>query len=111
MIKQINATITVVYSMATGEDEYGNPLWVHREEDHKVLLAWGATGTDYGVERNILTTQATLYFPETVSIPLSSVILINGSRFVLDGEQVTWNAPAGWSIQAGSIVQVKKAEG
>jgi hypothetical protein len=112
LINQTNATVTVKYQVFAGaEDEYGNSRYTNYEEDYAVLLSWGATGIDYGLNRNVLTTQATLYFQENIVIPESSEIIINGETYLMDGEQVRWNIPSGWTLQAGSVVQVKKSEG
>lgn len=111
MISQMNSTVTVLVPILGAEDEYGNPKIEWVTTSHKALVAWGATGTDYGVGRNLLTTQATLYFTQSIAAPIGSKFIINDATYVFDGEQVNWKAPAGWSLKTGSIIQVKKQEG
>ena len=111
MIDGYNTEVIVRPPSADAEDQWGNPVESWTEEAHKALIGWGATGLDYSPERNTLTTKATIYFKKSVGVEDSTEFRINSKKWVLDGESITWNAPTGFSLVTGTVVQVKKVEG
>lgn len=112
MINSTNASITVKTETKTGnEDGYGIPVTTESSETFEALVGWGATGLAYGIDRNIMTTQATLYLPLNKQITKGAEIYINGELYRQDGEGITWTPPQGFSLTAGQVVQIKKIAG
>jgi hypothetical protein len=112
VINSANTSITVKTKIKTeNEDGYGLPIYAESSETFDALVGWGATGLDYGVDRNVMTTQATIYLPLTKRIEKGAKIYIDGSLYRQDGEGVTWEAPQGWALSAGQVVLIKKVEG
>lgn len=112
MLNTFNKTITVKSRIQNGEDDYGIPQYAYVERELQCLVGWGSTGMDYGIDRTVMTTQATLYIKKDQAIEAGSDIYIDGKLYKADGEAVIWDAPMGFNnLTAGQILTVKKVEG
>lgn len=111
MINSTNKSITVKTKIKTEDDEYGNPVYTSTTETFDALVGWGSTGMDYGVDRNVMTTQATVYLPPSRAITKGAEIYIDGSLYKQDGEGIVWTAPQGFSLQVGQVLPIKKVDG
>lgn len=106
-----NQTALVEIRTSIGEDENGNPEWATVQTEISCLIGWGSTGMEFGIERNVQSTQATLYCDTATVIPDGSSIIINGEKYRLDGEPLDWQAPQGFKIIPGKVVPIVKVLG
>lgn len=111
MINSANTTITVKTKTKTGENEYGNAVYSFTTDTFDALVGYGSTGLDYGVDRNIMTTQATIYLPPSKQIAAGAEIYIAGELYRQDGEGIIWTVPQGFSLQVGQVLPIKKVTG
>lgn len=106
-----NKNITVRSKVKISEDAYGEASYAEVVESFDALVAWGTTGLDYGVERNVMTTQGTVYVPKNKSVPLGAEIVIDGKHWRQAGEAVIWETPLSFSLEVGQVVPIEKVEG
>lgn len=111
MISQTNKKITVKARIEKGENEYGEKEYLYVNQEMDALVAFGATGMDYGTDRVLMTTQATVYLPKDKVLAPGFEMLIDGKRYRQDGEALIWDAPSNFSITTGQVVLVKKVDG
>lgn len=111
MISHTNKRITVKSRISDGEDDYGVKKYIYIEREMDALVAWGSTGMDFGVDRNIMTTQATIYLTKDNAITNFSEVFIDGKKYIQDGEYITWDAPSNFNITTGQVVTVKRVDG
>lgn len=111
MINASNTSVTVLRKGVRGEDEYGNPIEEILTEILPALVGWGSTGTDFGVERDAVSSQGTIYFSNAVNIPNGTEFVISGKKYRMTGEQTKWQTPEGWHLEAGAVIEIIRVVG
>lgn len=111
MITDFNTAVTVLRKGIRGEDDYGNPIEEILTETIPALVGWGSTGTDFGIERDTVSSQGTIYFPNNINIPTGTEFVISGRKYRMTGEQTKWQAPEGWGLETGSIIEIIRVVG
>lgn len=110
----INGTETILIKRKEflADDGYGNPVETEQEiVVNGALVAWGGTSTDYGTERTLITSAATVYLPQGTEIMDSDVFIVRGKRYRKDGEAQEWQPPAHFRVKTGVVVALTRAEG
>lgn len=95
--------------ISDGEDIAGEPIRVTDSVTIKGLFAHGSTATDFGVDRDVINSQATFItfesFPDT-----SLYILAQGIKYSISGKPQKWVAPSNFKLKTGTIVNLTRSE-
>lgn len=95
--------------ISEGEDIAGEPIRVTESIVIKGLFAHGSTATDFGVDRDIINSQATFItfenFPES-----SLYLLADGIKYSISGKPQKWVAPSNFKLRTGTVVNLVRSE-
>jgi hypothetical protein len=101
--------VTVVTRAVTGVDSYGNDV----VSESSVTVS-GAFAPQIGYEvtgsRDTVITQPHVYLPAGTAVTPTSVLVVRGARFEVDGTPNEWRSPfSGW--EPGIDVPLRKVTG
>ena len=93
--------------VSEGEDLAGEPIIVEGEVEVSGLLAHGSTGTDFGVDRDVISVQSTFItfedFPEK-----AKYVVADGVKYSISGLPQRWVAPPNFRLKAGTIINLRR---
>lgn len=105
-------TVVIERKSAIGEDDWGNPVnTVSQVTVEGCLFGWGGTNTNFGINRDITSSSATLYMPKGTVVLDGDLFIVRNERYRKDGESQVWETPVGFSLNTGVVVAIKRAEG
>lgn len=94
--------------ISEGEDLAGEPVIVEGEIEVKGLLSHGSTGTNFGVDRDVISVQSTFItfedFPDK-----AKYVLADGIKFSINGLPQKWVAPPNFRIKTGTIINLSRS--
>lgn len=101
--------ISIVTRAVTGVDSYGNDITAEA-----TVTVVGAFAPSIGYEstnsRDTVITQPHAYLPAGTAVPTTSVLVIRGLRYEVDGTANEWRSPfTGW--EPGIDVPLRKVTG
>lgn len=95
--------------ISEGEDIAGEPIRVTDSVIIKGLFAHGSSATDFGVDRDIINSQATFITFEL--FPVKHLHLIaDGVKYSISGKPQKWVAPSNFKLKTGTIVNLTRSE-
>lgn len=95
--------------ISEGEDIAGDPINITDSVIIKGLFAHGSTATDFGVDRDIINSQATFITFEIFPVK-HLYLLAQGIKYSISGNPQKWVAPSNFKLKTGTIVNLMRSE-
>lgn len=94
--------------ISEGEDLAGEPIYTESELIIRGLFAHGSTGTNFGVDRDVISLQASFTtfedFPTNVKY-----LVVDGVKYSISGDPQRWVAPTNFKIKVGTVINLTRS--